>query len=80
MPSNKGRWNKRLKTIIPVGSLVKVKILDRIEELGIVLDANYGFIRNSWYLIYGLSSGKQYHAYPNELERLCEPEVKLQDE
>lgn len=67
MPSNKGRWNKRLKKNIPVGSLVKVNIVDRIQELGIIIDANYGLIRNSWYLIYGLSSGKQYYAYPNEI-------------
>ena len=80
MPSNKGRYNKRLKKLIPVGTLVKVKILDRIDELGLVIDANYGFVRNSWYLIYGIDSGKQYYAYPNELQTLGEPDLELQDE
>ena len=68
MASNKkGGWNKYLKERIPIGSLVQVTVLDRISELGIVIDANYGLVRNSWYLVHGLSSGKNYHVYPNEV-------------
>lgn len=60
--------NKRyLKKKIPIGALVSVSVADRIKELGIVVDANYGLVRNSWYLIYGMTTGKFYHVYPNEV-------------
>lgn len=72
-----GKWGKLLEERIPVGALVQIKVLDRPEEYGIVLDTNYGFYENSWYLVYGLSSGKSYHAYPNELLWLNKKTVKL---
>ena len=65
--NKKGGYNGYLKLRIPVGALVKVTVLDRISELGIIIDANYGLVRNSWYLVHGLSSGKYYHVYPNEV-------------
>lgn len=65
--SSNNKWGYPLQYKIPVGALVWVKILERTEEYGIVLNTNYGFYENSWYLIYGLKSGKQYHAYPNEI-------------
>ena len=65
--NKKGGYNGYLKLRIPIGSLVKVTVLDRISELGIGIDANYGLERNSQYLVHGLSSGKYYHVYPNEV-------------
>lgn len=68
------KWGYPLEYKIPIGALVWVKILDRPEEYGLVLNANYGFYENSWYLIYGLKSGKHYHAYPNEITWIKEEE------
>jgi len=68
MSSKKGkRAPRRLKNIIPIGSLVQIIILDRINELGIIIEANYGLEKNSWYFVYGFKSGKQYYAFPNEV-------------
>jgi hypothetical protein len=67
MANKKGRGNVYLKDKIPIGALVHIKILDRIEELAIVVDANYGYVRYSWYYVHGITSGKYYHAYPNEV-------------
>lgn len=67
MVSRKEKYNEYLKLKIPIGSLVRVNILDRIDELGVVVDANYGLVRNSWYIVHSLSNGKQYTVYPNEI-------------
>lgn len=67
MVSRKERLNEYLKLRIPVGSLVKVNILDRVEELAIVVEANYGLVRNSWYRVHSFTSGKEYTVYPNEI-------------
>lgn len=72
--------NKILKKRLPVGSLVKVIVADRIEELAIIIDANYGYVRNSWYLVFGLDSGKQYHVFPDEVHILKKEKEKKMDE
>jgi hypothetical protein len=59
--------NTYLEERIPIGSLVRAVIANRIDELGIIIDANYGLVCNSWYLIHGMNSGKYFYAYPNEV-------------
>ena len=76
MAPRKGEYNKYLKQRIPVGALVRVIVLDRVNELGVVVDANYGYVRNSWYRVHGLTTGKEYHVYPNEITWLRDEELK----
>jgi hypothetical protein len=70
--SKKGTRGQYLIEKIPVGALVKVTVYGRpfIPELGIVIECNYGLYENSWYIVYGIKSGREYFTYPDELEWL----------
>lgn len=68
--SKKGARGQYLIEKIPVGALVNIAIRGRIPELGIVIEYNYGLYENSWYIVYGIKSGREYFTYPDELEWL----------
>lgn len=59
---------------IPIGALVRVNVINRKQDLAIVVDKNVGLLENCWYMVHSLSTGKEYMAYPHELVNLSKRE------
>jgi hypothetical protein len=62
-----GKSKKQGNLDLPAGALVHAKIKGRTDELGLIVDYNYGLPENTWYMVYGLDSDKVYFVYPHEL-------------
>lgn len=59
---------------IPIGALVRVNVINRKQDLAIVVDKNVGLLENCWYMVHSLSTGKEYMVYPHELVNLSKRE------